>query len=125
MYFTHPDVKAQSMCSPCPPSIPLLVAVWTSAHAEYGVEEPPVHLFPNSLSEYDFGGLLSMRSCPRMCSTTALPLLQVFQRALNTGSRGWKSILESALQESIATRQIIVNAVLVALIGMHTMLPPS
>jgi hypothetical protein len=112
----------------------LLVAVWTSAHAEYvsyiqsGVEEPPlpgIHLFPNSLSEYDFGGLLSMRSCPRMCSTTALPLLQVFQRALNAGSRGWKSILESALQESVATRQIIVNAVLVALIGMHTMLPPS
>jgi hypothetical protein len=112
----------------------LLVAVWTSAHAEYvsyiqsGVEEPPlpgVHLFPSSLSEYDFGGLFSMRSCPRMCSKTVLPLLQVFQRALNTGSRGWTSILESALQESVATRHVIVNAVIVTLIGMHTMLPPS
>jgi hypothetical protein len=112
----------------------LLVAVWTSAHAEYvsyvqsGVEEPPapgLHLFPSSLSEYDFGGLFSMRSCPRMCSKTCLPLLQVFQRALNNGSRGWTSILDSALQESVATRHIVVNAVIVGLVGMHTSLPPS
>ena len=26
MYFTHPRVKPQSMCSPCPPSIPHLAA---------------------------------------------------------------------------------------------------
>ena len=112
----------------------LLVAVWTSAHAEYtsniqsGVEEPPhpsVHSIPNSLSEYDFGGLFAMRACPRLCPKTCLPLLQVFQRSLNTGARGWNSILESALQESVATRHVIVNAVIVGLLGMHPMIPPS
>lgn len=134
--FALEDYRARSSnrTSPVLYNDALLVAVWTSAHAEYvsyvqsGVEEPPfpgVHSFPNSLSEYDFSALFSMRTCPRMCPKSALPLLQVFQRSLNTGSRGWSSILESALQESVATRHVIVNAVMIALLGMHSMLTPS
>tara|TARA_B110000902_G_scaffold260907_1_gene334709 strand:- start:430 stop:3096 length:2667 start_codon:yes stop_codon:yes gene_type:complete len=125
---------------PTPPTPPrmyndaLLIAVWTSAHAEYvsyiqsGVEEPPfpsVHSFPNSTCEFDFGGLFCMRPCTRMCPKSALPLLQMFQRALNPGSRGWTSLLDAALQESVSTRYIVVNAMIVNMVGMHSMLPPS
>lgn len=132
---THAERKDAS--SPTQPRMyndALLAAVWTSAHAEYvayiqsGVEEPPspnVYSFPNSTCEYDFGGLFCMRHCTRMCSKSALPLLQMFQRALNPGSRGWTSLLDSALQESVATRYIVVNSIIVSMIGMHSMLSPS
>lgn len=131
------QAEREEVPSPTPPRMyndALLAAVWTSAHAEYvayiqsGVEEPPfpsVHSFPNSTCEYDFGGLFCMRPCTRMCPKSALPLLQMFQRALNPGSRGWTSLLDSALQESVATRYIVVNAIIVSMIGMHSMLPPS
>jgi hypothetical protein len=68
-----------------------LVALWTSAHAEYvsavqsGVEEPPepgVFSVASAASEMDWSDLFSRRWCPRLCgSKAALPLLNVLMRS--------------------------------------------
>jgi len=74
-----------------------LVAVWTSAHAEYvaavqsGLEEPPepsVFTVPNAASETDWSDLYARRYCPKLCNKAALPLLNILMRSTNPGSRG-------------------------------------
>lgn len=111
-----------------------LVAVWTSAHAEYvscvqsGVEEPPVPgplTVPNAAGEFDLSDIFSRRFCPRVCSKSTLPLLQMLMRCTTPGSRGWNSMLDLALKESMATRIVVGNAVVVALGGMHPFLHPA
>lgn len=66
-----------------------LVAVWTSAHAQYvsavqfGVEEPPcpgVHSVPNAASELDLSDLFARRTCQRACPKKAASLLQILCR---------------------------------------------
>ena len=66
-----------------------LVAVWTSAHAQYvsavqfGVEEPPppcLHSVPNAAAELDLSDLFARRACQRACPKGASPLLQIFCR---------------------------------------------
>ena len=110
-----------------------LVALWSSAHAQYisyiqsGVEEPPlpgISTVPNSAAEFDLSDLYSRRFCQRLCPKGATSLLQVLCRSTNPGSRGWNTLLDSALQESMATRTIVTNAVVVALSAMHPYLHP-
>ena len=82
-----------------------LVAVWTSAHAEFvsqvqmGVEEPaPPSLFavPNASADFDWSELFGRRWCPRQCANkSALALLNCLTRCTNPGSRGWDSLLAS------------------------------
>jgi hypothetical protein len=111
-----------------------LASVWTSAHAQYvsyiqqGVEEPPppgLATVPNALHEYDLSDLFARRVCQRQCPKEAMPLLQILCRCTNPGSRGWDSLLESALKESMASRIVISTAVTVALSGMHPFLHPA
>lgn len=111
-----------------------LVAVWTSAHASYvasiqsGVEEPPppgLNSIPNSASEFDFSDLYSRRTCARLCPKGSNSLLSVFMRSTNPGSRGWNTLLNSALEESMATRLTITNTLVIALSGMHPHLHPA
>jgi len=67
-----------------------LVAVWTSAHAQYvscvqsGVEEPPVpglQSVPNAAAEFDLSDLFARRFCARLCPKPAMPLLQILMRS--------------------------------------------
>lgn len=111
-----------------------LVSIWTSAHAQYisdiqmGTEEPPVpslHSIPNAECEVSLGGLYERRSCPRACPKQAAQLLQVMMRSTNPGSRGWSSLLESALRDSHGTRRVIANALVIALSGMHPFIHPA
>lgn len=111
-----------------------LVATYTSAHAHFvtlvqsGVEEPPapsIHSVANSCAELDFSDLFCRRSCPRMCPKPALPLLQILQRATNPGSRGWNTLLESALVDSMPARTVVSNALVVALSAMHPYIHPA
>ena len=111
-----------------------LTALWSSAHAQYiayvqdGVEEPPspgICSVPNAAAEYDFSDLYSRRFCQRLCPKGAVPLLQVMMRCTNPGSRGWNTLLDSAMQESMAVRNVITNATIIALCGMHPYLHPA
>lgn len=111
-----------------------LVAVWTSAHAQYvtavqsGVEEPPppeLSSIPNAANEFDLSDLFSRRTCHRLCPKKAQPLLQVLQRSTNPGSRGWNTLLETALSESQATRLVLTNTIVVALSTLHPFLHPA
>lgn len=111
-----------------------LVSIWTSSHAQYvsdvqmGTEEPPVpglHTVANAASEVSLGGLYERRSCPKACPKQASQLLQVMMRSTNPGSRGWSSLLESALRDSHGTRRLIAGAVVIALSGMHPFLHPA
>jgi hypothetical protein len=111
-----------------------LVSIWTSAHAQYvsdiqlGTEEPPVpglHAVANAAAEVALGGLYERRSCPRACPKQASQLLQVTMRSTNPGSRGWSSLLESALRDSHGTRRLIAGTLVIALSGMHPFLHPA
>jgi len=110
-----------------------LLATWTSSHAQYisyiqsGVEEPPnpgLHSVPNAAAELDLSDLFSRRTCPRLCPKAAMPLLQILMRSTNPGSRGWNTLLDTALQESTAARSVVANAMVIALSGMHPFLHP-
>lgn len=66
-----------------------LVALWTSAHAQYvsavqfGIEEPPspgLHSVPNAAAEMDLSDLFARRTCQRVCPKKAIPLLQILCR---------------------------------------------
>lgn len=66
-----------------------LVAVWTSAHAQYvsavqfGVEEPPcpgLHSVPNAAAELDLSDLFARRTCQRACPKKAASMLQILCR---------------------------------------------
>ena len=111
-----------------------LVAVWTSAHAQYisyiqsGVEDPPppsINSVPNAASELDFSDVFARRTCLRSCHKPAQPLLRVFMRCTNPGARGWDSLLDSALSNSMAARLIIGNATTIALAAMHPYISPA
>lgn len=111
-----------------------LASIWTSAHAQYvsciqfGIEEPPppsIHTFPNSFAEFDFSDVYQRRFCQRLCPKGASPLLQVMCRSTNPGSRGWNTLLDTTLNESMATRNVVTNAVIIALSGMHQFLHPA
>lgn len=111
-----------------------LVAVWTSAHAQYvssvqfGVEEPPppsLHSVPNAATELDLSDLFARRTCQRACPKKATALLQILCRCTNPGARGWDTLLDSALQESMATRSVVNGSLLVALSALHPYLHPA
>lgn len=111
-----------------------LIAIWTSAHAQYvsavqlGFEEPPVPSVwsvPNAASEFCLSDLFARRFCQRMCPKPALPLLQILCRCTNPGSRGWDALLDVALKESQAARSVVAGAAVVALSGMHPYLHPA
>lgn len=111
-----------------------LVAIWTSAHAQYvsyiqsGVEEPPcpgLNSIPNAAVEFDISDLFSRRFCQRLCAKSASPLLQILCRCTNPGSRGWDTLLDSALAESMAARSVVSNAVTIALSAMHPFIHPA
>lgn len=111
-----------------------LASVWTSAHAQYvsyvqqGVEEPPgpsVFTVPSALSEFDHSDLFARRSCQRQCPKGALPLLQILSRCTNPGARGWDTLLETALKDSMPSRVVVATAVTIALSGMHPFLHPA
>ena len=111
-----------------------LVAIWTSAHASYvaeiqsGVEEPPepsIFTVPNAASEIDWSDLYQRRWCSRLCSKQALSLLSLLQRSTNPGSRGWDSLLEQSLADSVPLRIVLSGAILVCLTCMHPHLHPA
>lgn len=111
-----------------------LVGVWTSAHAQYvsyvqqGVEEPPVpsvFTVPSALSEFDHSDLFARRPCQRQCPKAAMPLLQILCRCTNPGARGWDTLLETALKDSMCSRVVVASAVTIALSGMHPFLHPA
>lgn len=111
-----------------------LVAIWSSSHAQYiayiqsGMEEPPVpgiSTVPNAAAEWDFSDVYSRRFCQRICPKGPSWLLQVLCRSTNPGSRGWDTLLDSALQDSMATRNVVANAAVVALSAMHPYLHPA
>lgn len=111
-----------------------LVSVWTSAHAQYvsyvqsGVEEPPppgIHSVPSAATDLDLSDLFARRTCQRQCPKAAAPLLQILCRCTNPGSRGWDTLLDSALGESTGARSIVAGAMVVALSALHPHLHPA
>ena len=112
-----------------------LVAIWTSAHAEYvaqvqsGVEEPPppsLFTVPNAAADLDWSELFGRRWCPRQCvNKNALALLNCLTRCTNPGSRGWDSLLASEPMNAPALRIVEGNAMTVCMSGMHPHLHPA
>lgn len=113
-----------------------LVAVWTSAHAEYvaalddedGDEEPPpptVHTVPNALSGIDLSDLYARRANPRESGVpkAAEPLVALLGRCTNPGARGWDSVVEEALKD-LGARTVVRHALLVCITGLHSQLHP-
>ena len=113
-----------------------LVAVWTSAHAEYvavlddeeGDAEPPpptLHTVPNALSGIDLSDLYARRANPRESGVpkVAEPLVALLSRCTNPGARGWDSVLEDALKD-LGARTIVRHALLVCITGLHSQLHP-
>lgn len=110
-----------------------LVSIWSSAHAEYmaaiqaGEEEPLdpcLFSIPNAAAQTDFSDLFSRRTCPRLTHKGSRPLLDVLCRSTNPGSRGWDTLLQSALTDSIAVRMVLNHAIVVCLTGMHPHMHP-
>jgi len=132
-----------------------LVAVWTSAHAEYAatVEEllertargaaataaaaapstvadllvppPELHSVPCASNGADLSALYERVGAPRACPKTAQGLLAIFARATNAGSRGWESTLNAAVKDSDGATRVCLHALGVALTGLQPCLHPA
>ena len=125
-----------------------LVAVWTSAHAEYlaAIDElmvgtptgapppsvvdllvpsPELHTVPCAANSLDLIALYERANSPKACPKSAQGLLAVLVRATNTGSRGWESTLEAILKESDGAVRVCMHAMGVALSGLHPCVHPA
>jgi hypothetical protein len=111
-----------------------LIGVWTSAHAhtvaniQYGIETPsPPSLFtvPNALAEPDWSELLGKRFCAKVSGKITMPMLSILMRCTNPGARGWDSLVEASIAESVGVRHVITTAIAVCLASMHPFLHPA
>lgn len=108
-------------------------ALWTSCHAEYVVCasddtcEPPA---PSLLSvtshstEARLANLLDARCFAPACTRSAHPMQQLLVRCVNPASRGWRACLEASLRKHDGARRVVVDAVVVAVTGLHPCLMP-
>ena len=118
-----------------------LVAVWTSAHAEYlatldevtagagagdlMVPPPELHTVPNAWNGLDLTALYERAAAPRACPKAAQGLLAILTRATNAGSRGWESTLEAVFRDSDGAVRVCMHAIGSALAGLHPCLHPA
>ena len=124
-----------------------LVAVWTSAHAEYLatidelmvgapggtppsvtellVPPPELQTVLCAANNTDLIALYERASSPKACPKSAQGLLAVLARVTNAGSRGWESTLETIAKESDGAVRVCMHAMGVALSGMHPCLHPA
>lgn len=121
-------------------SISLAAAVWTSTHAEYLMSQSAersylhratIHLVPSEYTDPQLSEFLtnaaSIHDCGSGAKRTHL-IYQLLHRAENTATRGWTSSSSQLLQSKGANgaglRDIVMQAALVALTGLHSCIDP-
>lgn len=113
-----------------------LVAVWTSAHAQYlmdladvgmALSDPSLHTVPSEPTELSLADVYSRRLCPGACASApeTKQLMLMLSRCTNPGSRGWDTLVRSALERSSGTTRICINATIISLTGMHSAIHPA
>lgn len=110
-------------------------ALWTSCHAEYvacATDDASKPLAPSLLlvashaTELRLTNLLDAQCFASNCSRNAHPMQQLLARCVNPASRGWHACLEELLRKHEGSRRVVVDAVVVALTGLHPcLLPPN
>lgn len=126
-------------------SISLAAAVWTSTHAEYllikrgergdgadcHVDGPSLHLVPSEFTDAQLGEFITSVASVSECGNGAKRTHVVYQllhRSLNTANRGWGSasaqLLNLKSAQGAAMREIVLEAALVVLTGLHSCIDP-
>ena len=111
-----------------------LAAVWTSVHAQHAhdiligsseLAAPCLHSVPSEFCEFDLSDLYAHRTCIRsLKSKDSVNILTLMTRCTNPGSRGWESVVSSALDRSDGTRRICAYAAIISLSGMNSAIHP-
>jgi hypothetical protein len=111
------------------------ISLWTSANAYFvsmmniGIETPHapcIFSVPSSATEFDWSDVFSRRSLPRQTGNKLTqPLLNLFMRCTNPGCRGWNSLLQGALEDSVSIRMIVGTSATIAMSGMHECIHPA
>lgn len=133
------DETSRVICS----NISVAAAVWTSTHAEYlfincdddadsYIASPTLHLIPSEFTDPQLGEFItnvpSVSNCGNGAKRTHL-VYQLLHRALNTANRGWVSSSAQLLNlkgaQGAGLRDIITEATLVALTGLHSCIDPT
>lgn len=120
--------------------ISLAAAVWTSTHAEFLVAQlsehtylhrATLHLVPSEYTDPELGEFLtsinSINDCGNGSKRTHL-VYQLLHRSENTASRGWTSsssqLLKTKGPNGAGLRDVVAEAMLVALTGLHSSIDP-